>query len=204
MGIKWHFMGDSPTYLIDQRLCLVGGGSPHKQSLWTMSNANLIYVLRKLGFQINHNKVEGPTTTLKFPGIQLDAQAMTTVLSDDKLLEMKSSWPMYIHWESFQKRLSKSVITKLNRATQVTYGGNFHLRRLIDRVAALKKPPHRTRITADMLADLEWWIQFLDQFNGTMPMVDHRPSVSVATNACNTAAGSFFQGAWIYTPWQQC
>ena len=62
----------------------------------------------------------------------------------------------------------------------------------MDHVATLRKPSHSTCITADMRADLERWIQFLDQLNGTMPMVDHRPLVSVATDAYNTTAGSFF------------
>ena len=50
-----------------------------------MNMLDLIHVLRKLGFQINYNKVEGPTTTLKSLGIQLDTQAMTMALPDHKL-----------------------------------------------------------------------------------------------------------------------
>ena len=52
-----------------------------------------------------------------------------------------------------------------------------------------------------MRADIHWWIEFLDVWNGTMPMVDNRPGVPLSTDACRLASGAYFNGAWIYTPW---
>ena len=102
--------------------------------------------------------------------------------------------------EKLSKRDLQSLIGKLNWACQVIYGGWFFLRRLIDRVSCLKQPSHRTRLTRDMRYDLEWWIRFLGVWNGTMPMLDNQPGVSLSTDACNVAAGAYFQGSWVYSP----
>ena len=161
----------------------------------------LIWVLRRLGFHVNYNKVEGPRQLLKFLGILFDTNAMTLSLPPDKLKELQSLLVRTSRAEKLSKRDLQSLIGKLNWACQVIYGGRFFLRRLIDRVSCLKRPSHRTRLTRDMRYDLEWWIRFLGVWNGTMQMLDNRPGVSLSTDACNVAAGVYFQGSWVYSPW---
>jgi len=50
----------------------------------------LISLLRKLGFHINWSKVEGPTQTLTFLGIHIDAVNMCLTLPREKLLELRA------------------------------------------------------------------------------------------------------------------
>ena len=161
----------------------------------------LIHVLRKLGFQINYGKVEGPRKSLTFLGIHFNTDTMTLALPSGKLMELKSLLRVSIERQKLSRKELQSLIGKLNWASQVIYGGRFFLRRLIERVNSLKRPSHRTRITRDMRADMHWWIEFLDVWNGTMPMVDNRPGVPLSTDACRLASGAYFNGAWIYTPW---
>lgn len=164
---------------------------------------DLIYVLRKLGFHINYNKVEGPTQTLTFLGIHMDSVAMTLALPEKKLCDLKETLITVAKYSKITKRRLQSLIGKLNWATQVIYGGRFYLRRLLDKVSLLKKPFHRTRITRDMQADIQWWLQYLDIFNNSMPMVESRPCLSISTDSSNKAAGCYFNGSWIYTPWKE-
>ena len=58
-----------------------------------------------------------------------------------------------------------------------------------------------TWVTRSMKADLDWWILFMDSFNGITPIVDNRPSVPVAIDACPLAAGAVFGTEYIHTPW---
>ena len=146
----------------------------------------LIHVLRKLGFQINYGKVEGPCKSLTFLGIHFNTDTMTLALPSGKLMELKSLLCVSIERQKLSRKELQSLIGKLNWASQVIYDGRFFMRRLIERVNSLERPLHRTRI---------------DVWNGTMPMVDNRPGVPLSTDACRLASGAYFNGVWIYTPW---
>ena len=102
--------------------------------------------------------------------------------------------------KSASKKQLQSLAGKLSWASQVIMGGRPHLRRILDQINRLVKPSHRTRITADMKADLSWWLCFAAQFNGNLPMIDYRQHISVCIDACPVAAGSFFQGQCMYMP----
>jgi hypothetical protein len=186
------------VYYMDDWLCI-----NEDKELCRAQMADLIMILRKLGFQINYNKVEGPAQSLKFLGIQLNTVAMTLSLSQDKINELKSCIELLKAKLKVSRKELESLVGKLNWASQVIYGGRFFMRRLYDRLNTLRKACHRTRVTRDMRADMEWWLKYLDVWNGTQPMVEQRPGISLATDACNKAAGAYFHGHWIYTPWRE-
>ena len=79
-------------------------------------------------------------------------------------------------------------------------GKNFYSAADIDPITRIKSPWHRTRVTQDMREDLEWWIHFLDVFNGLTPMVDSRPVLPIWADACPVAAGAVFGREYVYTP----
>ena len=49
----------------------------------------LIALLRKLGFNINWNKVVDPTTKLTFLGIEIDSVEMCLRLPEEKLIQIR-------------------------------------------------------------------------------------------------------------------
>jgi hypothetical protein len=173
----------------------------HFQECLSMIN-NLVALLRKLGFSINYNKMEGPTQRITYLGIVLDTTAMTLELPPKTLTSFREDLYVFKHSQKTTKQKIQSILGKLNWATQCIYGGKFFVRRLIDRMAKLKKPWHRTWITREMKNDVDWWLNFLETFNGTMPMVDIRPAAPVCIDACNVGAGGYFMGLCVYTPWK--
>ena len=52
---------------------------------------DLIHALRKLGFHINYNKVEGPSQTLTFLGFQMDTISMTLALPEKQLRDLEET-----------------------------------------------------------------------------------------------------------------
>ena len=161
----------------------------------------LLRLLRKLGFAINYSKIEGPTTSLVFLGILLDSVRMVLELPQRRLHELRKCLLHYQSRAKVTKKDLQSLAGKLNWASQCVYGGRFHLRRILDRIATLKQPWHRTRVTSDMKADMAWWIQFMSVFNGITPMVDNRPGTAISTDACPVASGACFANNWVYTRW---
>ena len=161
----------------------------------------LMKLLRRLGFSINYNKVEGPSNVLTFLGIRLNSIDMTLELPSKKLCAFKNDLVEFRNCPRVTKRHIQSILGKINWATQCIYGGRFHMRRLIDRMCRLKKPWHKSRVTRDMKADIDWWTQFMDNFNGLTPMVECRPASPVCIDSCNVGAGAYYNGQCLYTPW---
>ena len=80
-------------------------------------------------------------------------------------------------------------------------GSIWVLYRSIDSANKLHKPWHRKTVTKDMKEDIFWWLEFMEVFNGCMPMVDCRPvSFPVCIDACKIATGAFHQGDFVYKP----
>ena len=161
----------------------------------------LLALLRLLGFAINYRKVVGPATRLVFLGIVLDSVKLVLELPKDKFTQLYSRILAMSKKIKITKRELQSLIGKLSWATQCVYGGRPHLRRLIDRLSCLHCPWHKSRITSEMRADLAWWCNFMEVFNGTTPMIDNRPGTAISTDACKIAAGCVYGNSWIYTPW---
>ena len=161
----------------------------------------LISLLRKLRFAINYNKVCGPTQRLTFLGIVMDSVKMTLELPQEKLDELRLLLQKSISCPKLTKRQLQSIAGKLNWATQCVYGGRFYLRRLQSKINSLSSPWHRTRVTAPMRADMQWWLDFIHVFNGTTPMVERRPITPVHIDACPVAGGAVYLNDYVYIPW---
>lgn len=171
------------------------------RELCTQAMNMLLALLRRLGFAINYSKVVCAAQSLTFLGLTLNSRNMTLALPVAKVDQLLDQLTKTFCAQKVTKRQIMSLCGRLNWATQVVYGGRFHLRRLLDKMNTLKKPWHRTRITLDMKADIQWWLDFLPSFNGQMPMVDNRPAAPVSIDACTTGAGAFYLNQFVYTPW---
>ena len=162
----------------------------------------LLQLLRELGFHINYNKLEGPCQRLVFLGIVLDSVSMTLSIPQRKMDEVKEYLQSFYASRKVTKRNIQQLAGKLNWISQCIWGGRFYMRRLIDSANKLRNPWHRTNVTLDMKQDIRWWLNFMEIFNGTMPMIDCRPvSFPVCTDACKIAGGAFHQGDFVYKAW---
>ena len=92
----------------------------------------LLRLLRKLGFQINWQKVVDPTQSLVFLGIQLDTIEMTMCIPYSKLVQIKEGLALFSTPRRACKRQLQSPLRLLNWAASVVFGGRVFLRRLID------------------------------------------------------------------------
>ena len=91
----------------------------------------LLRLLRKLGFQINWQKVVDPTQSLVFLGIQLDTIEMTMCIPYSKLVQIKGL-ALFSTRRRASKRQLQSLIGLLNWAASLVFGGRVFPRRLID------------------------------------------------------------------------
>ena len=163
---------------------------------------NLLLILRRLGFSINWNKVEGPMQRLVFLGILIDTHLLTLSLPKDKQDEFSGLVKEYINKKRVSRKQLERLIGKLNWACQVVRGGRNFLRRMLTLQNSVKLGNHKIIVTNAFLADLRWWDSFMDTFNGCVSFLDKSPVTNLQTDACLHGGGGYYNGDYFYINWE--
>ena len=163
----------------------------------------LLDTCRQLGVPVATHKTEGPATQLTFLGIQVDTQAMSLSLPQEKLARTRA---LVLAWRSRQaatKRELQSLIGHLSHAALVVLPGRTFLRRMIDLTKTATHPRHHVRLTAEFKSDLHWWASFLPTWNGRSIMPQEQPRHMITSDAAGgwgcravTDKGQWFQVQW--------
>jgi hypothetical protein len=84
--------------------------------------------------------------------------------------------------------------------------GRTFLRRLIDAQWSVKRSHHHIRLSSSMQLDLEWWQQFLPQFNGQTELISNKPLSleDVSTDASSSYGyGALILGGYFLLSFEQ-
>ncbi len=171
------------------------------QARCLLAQNTLISVLRTLGFSIAWEKVEGPTKSLIFLGVQIDTDRACLELPSKKLQEFRDLIKDALSRSRMNLRQLQVLAGKLNWASAVVRGGRAYLRRVLDAMRPLRVAHHKIRIPEDMRDDLRWWDEFLVVFNGVrwFRPTSHWPNVYV--DASLRGGGMAWQGDWAFIDW---
>jgi hypothetical protein len=160
-------------------------------------------LIASLRLNVNWNKVEGPSTTLIFLGVEINTVARTLSLPEEKLQGVKQTLQ---HWSTKQKAKKLDIqrlVGGLNWCTRVIAGGRSFLRNIIDLIGRAKGPYHYVRLGVAAKSDITWWIKGLRLFNGYTPFPADvpEPSGCFATDACLIGGAGHFEQDWFVTDW---
>ena len=162
-----------------------------------------------LGVPIKQEKVEGPTTTMSFLGIELDTRAQQARLAHDKLVEIlqKLRWfaDKHTHRTTSSKCDLLSLISKLVFACKVVPAGRIFLRCLLDLAHSVQHLHQCIHITNDALLDIQWWLDFSRDWNGKAFFIDPdwtpASHLHIFMDASSTLGyGAYWNGAWFSQP----
>ncbi|XP_011409281.1 PREDICTED: uncharacterized protein LOC105316169, partial [Amphimedon queenslandica] len=162
--------------------------------------SSAVELATRLGLPVEPSKVEGPSTTLTFLGIEIDTVSRELRLPRDKLLRLKG---IIEEWRV--KATKKSSVTKhqldvlvglLSDAAQVVPAGRPFIRQLIDAKSELKRASHFTRLSPGCKADIFWWSAFMEEWNGTGLF----PTRTIGPVITADASGSWGCGAFLEGP----
>ncbi len=162
----------------------------------------LITLLLRLGFEVNHQKLVAPTTSLVFLGIQLDTVRCEMSLPTEKLSNIRTALSEFSQRGRVTKRQLQSLAGKLNFAAKVVRGGRTFMRRILNSISRLQRPHHRTRLSNAAKQDILWWRNFMYGFNGVSTFSDDTDIASIMSDACGAGGGAFCQGDFIYFNWE--
>ena len=158
----------------------------------------LLELLHNLGFEISFRKVVPPTQCLTFLGVQIDFVGQYLSLPQNKPVDLQAFVQKFLYQCRASKKQLQVLARKLNWACQVVYGGRTFLQRILNAMNSLQLPSACFRFTPEFYADLLWWSQFLQVFNGKRMFLDAVPELNVQTDTCFEAAGAFLNDDWTY------
>ena len=162
----------------------------------------LIKLLGELGFLVSWKKVLGPTTKLPFLGIEIDTLNCTLSLGEGKVAALREKLVKFYSMKRASKRQLQSLAGSLNFACQAVRGGRYFLRRILDVMNKLKLQQHKAKLSEAFKRDIEWWLQYIDTFNGVAYFDHFEKRVSVLTDASKVGGGAFCEGDWKYVNWK--
>ena len=119
-----------------------------------------------LGLPVAPHKVEGPSSTLVFLGIEIDTVSGILRLPADKLQRLRLSLRRLISARACTKRQLLSLVGLLHHAATVVRPGRSFTRRLIDLSTSTAQLDSKLRLNRDARADLAWWDAFVGDWNG--------------------------------------
>jgi hypothetical protein len=161
----------------------------------------LIALLRRLGFAIAWDKVEGPSRNMIFLGIEIDTVSGLFTLPERKLIEFHELVMDILARSRVSLKQLQALAGKLNWASSVVRGGRSYLRRILDVMKPLKSSRHKVKMSSELKDDLVWWRSFLRVFNGKRFLVQDKVTHLVWTDACIKAGGMYYKGDWQYVQW---
>jgi len=158
----------------------------------------------KLGVPMAPGKKEGPTTALTFLGIFVNTVAGELKLPEDKQHRLKELLRGWGGKRICRRRELESLIGLLNHACKVVRPGRSFLRRLIDTLHQTGNRPQGDsliRLNKACQADIAWWAEFLDSWNGVSFL--HPPESLPMVEVTSDASGSWGCASWHGTGWFQ-
>ena len=164
-------------------------------------------VCQCLGVPIAEEKRAGPTVCLVFLGIEIDTDASVLRLPQDKLQRIRALLEEWGDRRSCYRKELESLIGLLNHACKVVRPGRSFLRRMINLLHSVHRPPHSRvpiRLNASFRADLAWWKEFIGRWNGVsyLPNPLHLPTMEMASDASGSwGCGAWHGNLWFQLPW---
>ena len=127
-------------------------------------------VCEEAGMPTEPEKDEGPATKLVFLGMELDSDKLEIRLPQEKLERMRQTLQEVRGMKACRKRQLLSVVGILSHACKAVRAGRSFVRRLIDLSSSVRQLDRFVRLSREARADLEWWCQFGQEWNGTAMM----------------------------------
>ena len=164
-------------------------------------------VCESLGIPVAMDKLEGPSTTLTFLGLELDSVRQEIRLPQDKLHTILTELSQWSKPRKTTKRRLLSLLGLLSFAARAIPAGRLFLRRLIRLSTTVEQLHHHIRLNSEAIADITWWQTFLPDWNGRAFFFDttatNTHNIHLYTDASgHLGCGAYFQGHWFHHHWQ--
>ena len=186
--LQWIIIDQCHTFVIHYLDDFLLVGPPGSGQCANALERSLV-ICSRLGIPIAPEKVEGPSTTLTFLGIELDSLSWEARLPKEKLFRIHSMVQEWSGRKSCKRKELESLLGYLQDAARVVHAGKTFTRRIID-LLHLPSMAFPHGLNCGFRSDIEWWCQFLPSWNGSpffppqdLPHILFSPRMPPATGA---------------------
>eukprot|EP00732_Lithocolla_globosa_P002329 Lithocolla_globosa_v1_NODE_1500_length_2529_cov_15.569119.p1 type:complete len:442 gc:universal NODE_1500_length_2529_cov_15.569119:472-1797(+) len=161
---------------------------------------------RQLGVPINADKKVTATQVIEFLGLIIDSILQQVRISAERLLEIKELLESWV----FRKKCTKvellSLIGVLGFAAKAVKPGRIFLRRMINLSTVVTAPHHLVYLNSAFHKDLNWWRQFISDWNGVTFFHNlgwvSNVDLQLFVDASNVGYGCYWDGIWFHQRWE--
>ena len=151
----------------------------------------LFNLLQDLRIPVSKAKLCSPSTSIVCLGIQIDSARTTMSIPDQKLQDILDTCSDFVKFKRFTKRQLQSLIGSLMFVHKVIKPARYFVNRLLD---TLRNMNQVSTMSQDIKRDVNWFLTFLGQFNGTCSYMYTPVQCTdiIELDACLTGVGARF------------
>ena len=151
--------------------------------------ARVRQLLAELGLPEAADKAQPPAQAVRWLGIDINAANMSLSIPTDKLNEVVQAVNRYYTAKSINKRQLQSLVGKLVHVAKCVEPARAFIACLLDALRAFGDRPY-IKVTDDMRADLGWFREFVQDWNGISLIPPAAPHRVIQVDACLTGIGA--------------
>ena len=146
-------------------------------------------LLAELGLPEAVDKAQPPAQAVRWLGVDIDAVNMSLSIPNDKLKEVMLAVDRYHNARSINKRQLQSLVGKLVNVAKCVDPARAFIARLLDALRAFGDRQF-IKVTQEMRADLQWFREFVNEWNGTSLIPAVTPHKIIQVDGCLTGIGA--------------
>jgi len=121
----------------------------------------------QLGLQSSPEKDCFPSTNMVCLGIEVDTVNFSLSVPQERVDDLLQELATWKSKALYSVKNLQSLLGKLSFVTACVQSGRIFMSRLLNNLRAFPSSQRNIAVTQAMKADIDWWLTFLPQFNGT-------------------------------------
>ena len=149
-------------------------------------------VIKDCGLEESLDKAAAPSCRMSFLGVWFNSEEMTLEVTPDRILEIKTLLVEWLSKDLVSQKEVQSLVGKLNFIAACVKPGRVFISRILNFLREFKDSTMMLALDIEFYKDLEWWLKFLELYNGIsiLSLEDWSdPDSFFASDACLVGCG---------------